>query len=205
MDLSEITGPSPGVQKGGMTAHVHNFDLTSTSFLPFSSQTLIIDITPQVRAPDLICNIAHHQKPADSFKAWFQAYLAFVIGIAVLGGQITFTLIVSQLADPPPQSVFSMGAVRHLIAAAWLLFTGTLGVGVITSLLFTDDRRSTRTPGISGLSGFVITFLLNFLPLGAFLLLALAAAAYTPVVGWIGVGGISLFGLLVLYYWIFGW
>lgn len=123
----------------------------------------------------------------------------------MLGGQITFILIVSKLADPSPHNVFSVGAVRYLIAVAWLLFTGTLGVGVITSLTFSDDRRSPSTPGISGLFGLAITFMLNFLPLCAFLLLALVVAAYTPAVGWIGFGGIFLFGLVVLYYWIYGW
>ena len=41
----------------------------------------------------------------DRYWDWFRAYLATVTAIAVLGGQITFSLIVSQLADPAPRSI----------------------------------------------------------------------------------------------------
>ncbi|KAL2125868.1 hypothetical protein VTI74DRAFT_2429 [Chaetomium olivicolor] len=148
------------------------------------------------------------QQLVDRYSVWLKAYLAAVIGIAVFGGQITFTLIVGQLADPAPSSVFGPSAVRHLIAASWLLFTATLGVGVLTSLLFTDDadHYGTGKPrGLDGAFGWLISFLLNFLPIGAFLLLGLATAAYAPVVGWIGVAGIAGFGLVVARYWLFGW
>jgi hypothetical protein len=140
----------------------------------------------------------------DRFWSWFDDYLKAVIAIAVLGGQITFTLIVSDIADPEnldngTAAVFKMETVRLLIAISWLFFTCTLGVAVIINLLFIGDSR------LGGIWGRVVTFLLNFLPIGAFLLLSLATAAYVPIVGWLGAGFISLFTLAVLYFWIFRW
>ena len=145
---------------------------------------------------------------ADRYSLWFNSYLSTIITVAILGGQITFTLVVGQLADPVPSSIFTPNTVRHLIAAAWLLFTATLGVGVLMSLLFTDvaDHYGTGDiPRFDGVFGLWVSFLLNFLPIGAFLLLGLATVAYAPVVGWIGVAGVGGFGVLVGKYWWHGW
>jgi hypothetical protein len=151
----------------------------------------------------------------DPFWSWFDDYLKAIIGIAVLGGQITFTLIVSDIADPTKlnpsvsddgtAAVFQRETVRLLIALSWLFFTFTLGFAVLTSLLFSGNRRGSLAARLGGAFDLTMTFLLNFLPIGAFLLLSLAAAAYVPVVGWIGVAFTSLFALCVLFFWLFGW
>ncbi|KAL9622225.1 MAG: hypothetical protein Q9160_003408 [Pyrenula sp. 1 TL-2023] len=152
--------------------------------------------------------VAHQANPEQRFWSWFSDYLTSVVAIAVLGGQITFTVIVSDIADPRASNtapVFDKETVRLLIAISWLFFTCTLGLAVITKLLFSGDYRGARAPKLNGLFGWTVTFLLNFLPIGAFLLLALAAAAYVPVVGWFGTGFVSLFTLAVSFFWIFGW
>jgi hypothetical protein len=143
------------------------------------------------------------QSRGSCYWLWFDNYLKAVIGIAVLGSQITFTLIVSDIADPQSldngtHAVFKVETVRLLIALSCLFFTCTLGVAVIISLLFTGDSR------FGGVWRSVVTLLLNFLPITAFTLLSLATVAYVPIVGWIGTGCIALFALTVSYFWIFG-
>lgn len=158
---------------------------------------------------------AQPEQDLSNYWLWFEDYLKAIIGIAVFGGQITFTLIVSDIADPmrlntsntddATPSVFNKERVRLCIALSWLFFTLTLGFGVLTHLLFTGRRRGSLAPRIESVFYLVMTFLLNFLPIGAFLLLSLATAAYVPVVGWIGVAFTSIFALLVLFFWLFGW
>lgn len=148
------------------------------------------------------------EQPVDRYALWLKTYLSTIITVAIFGGQITFTLVVGQLAEPLPSSIFSLNTIRYLIAAAWLLFTATLGGGIITSLLFTDiaDHHGTgNVPRFSGVFGLAISFLLNFSPIGAFLLLGLATVGYAPVVGWFGVAGVAVFAVLVGKYWFFGW
>ncbi len=160
-----------------------------------------------------------------SFWSWFNEYLNAIIGIAALGGQITFTVIVSDIADPstlgssssspgpdeptPSNStavLFPKEKVRFFIALSWLFFTATLGLAVVAKVLFTTSPQ----PGSinAGRSAVLVskiysglTLLLNMLPIAAFLLLALAAAAYVPVVGWVGVALIGFFAVLVLVLW----
>ncbi|KAK3390354.1 hypothetical protein B0H63DRAFT_465330 [Podospora didyma] len=155
-----------------------------------------------------------------AFWGWLNEYLNAILGIAVLGGQITFTVIVSDIADPstlglndpssfPTSSpIFSKEKVRFLIALSWLFFTSTLGLGVLTKVLVASGPLSTSSGPVSasGRRAFTavygtLTLLLNALPIGAFLLLALAVVAYSPVVGWIAVGLIGIFGLFVLFLW----
>lgn len=154
--------------------------------------------------------IAHAQQaPMEQGSwSWFSDYLKSVVAIAVLGGQITFTVIVSDIADPRifnAASVFDKETVRLIIALSWLFFTCTLGLAVITKLLFSGDYRRAFAPNLDGPFGWTVTFLLNFLPIGAFLLLSLATSAYVPVVGWVGTGLISLFTLAVVYFWAHDW
>ncbi|KAK4159393.1 hypothetical protein QBC43DRAFT_327191 [Cladorrhinum sp. PSN259] len=146
-----------------------------------------------------------------SFWGWFNEYLNAVIGIAALGGQITFTVIVSDIADPstlrnsgpgPEDDGATKEKVRFFIALSWLFFTATLGLAVVAKILFTNGPQPSPTGGnalraiYSGL-----TLVLNMLPIAAFLLLALATTAYVPTVGWVGVALISLLGLFVLVLW----
>jgi hypothetical protein len=82
----------------------------------------------------------------------------------------------------------------------------TLGLAVVAKILFASsppapDCALTERPAAFGRPYAVLTFLLNGFPVAAFLLLALATAAYVPVVGWFGVAVISLFGIFVLFLW----
>ncbi|KAM7183262.1 hypothetical protein V8F20_012683 [Naviculisporaceae sp. PSN 640] len=154
---------------------------------------------------------------ASSFWTWFGEYLNAIIGIAALGGQITFTVIVSDIADPSTLHsdidssnhegvIFPKEKVRFLIALSWLFFTATLGLAVVAKILFANGPPgpgcaiSRRRRWFDWLYA-TLTLLLNALPIAAFLLLALATSAYVPVVGWLGVGFIAVFGLFVLILW----
>jgi len=155
--------------------------------------------------------------PAWHFWSWFERYLAAIFGIAVLGGQITFTLIVSDIADPATlfndrEPAFSKEEVRFLIAISWLFFTCTLAVAVMVALLFdggsstsSRDSWAYRIRNFQRLFGIVVTFFLNFFLIGAFLMLCLATSAYVPIVGWLGTGFVGLFGLVVFCFWGVGW
>lgn len=166
----------------------------------------------QPQAPAPVAPAAPTPEPA--FWSWFNEYLNAIIGIAVLGGQITFTVIVSDIADPstlgdPPfdaqvSVLFSKEKVRFFVALSWLFFTASLGLAVVAKVLFANGPLSGT--GRLGSRAFntiygVLTLLLNALPIAAFLLLALAIAAYVPAVGWVGVTIIAIFGLFVLLLW----
>lgn len=149
-----------------------------------------------------------------SFWAWFNKYLATIFGIAVLGGQITFTLIVSDIADPVTlfddrEPAFSKEEVRLLIAISWLFFTSALAGAAFVGVLFNGSSARNsweyRIRNFQKLFGTVLTFLLNSFLLGAFLMLCLATAAYVPIVGWLGIGLIGVFGLAVFCFWSIGW
>ncbi|KAK0732247.1 hypothetical protein B0H67DRAFT_640541 [Lasiosphaeris hirsuta] len=142
------------------------------------------------------------------FWGWLSEYLNAILGIAILGGQITFTVIVSDISDPPDTSAFSKDTVRFFIALSWLFFTSSLGLAVLTKVLVASGPLSSSGGPIIGPArrAFVaiyslLTFLLNLLPIAAFMLLALAVAAYVPGVGWAGVALTGFFGILVLFLW----
>jgi hypothetical protein len=155
---------------------------------------------------------------AERVLNWLDGYLKAVIAISVFGGQITFTVIVSEIADPAAPSptstdaqtnrLFGMETVRMFVALSWLFFMVELGIAALVKILLMDEtmKSAARTYFAHRKRNFLyiysgITFLLNGLPLVAFLFLALAVAAYVPVVGWIGVGLISLFALVVFVLW----
>jgi hypothetical protein len=103
---------------------------------------------------------------SDDYKqrywAWFDNYLKVIIGVAVLGAQITFTLIVTDIADPASLGnatpAFDKETTRLIIAISWLFFTCTLGVAVITSLLFVGDHRGRSAPHFDFDFGWIVTF-----------------------------------------------
>jgi hypothetical protein len=155
---------------------------------------------------------------AERVLNWLDGYLKALIAISVFGGQITFTVIVSEIADPAAlsptstdaetKSFFGIETVRIFVALSWLFFMVELGIAALVKILLMDEymKGATRTYFARRKKSFLyiysgLTFLLNGLPLVAFLFLALAVAAYVPVVGWIGVGLISLFTLAVFVLW----
>ncbi|KAK1758026.1 hypothetical protein QBC47DRAFT_357926 [Echria macrotheca] len=178
------------------------------------SETNKITSSKPTSTPNQQPNPTHPSQTATSFLAWFSEYLNAIIGIAALGGQITFTVIVSDIADPsilgnnapddaPRTVLFDKERVRLLIALSWLFFTTTLGLAVVAKILFANSPPPDSAEGrvAFGRMYTALTFLLNGIPVAAFLLLALATVAYVPVVGWIGVAVISLFGLFVGFLW----
>jgi hypothetical protein len=143
-------------------------------------------------------------------------YLSGHIATGVFGSQITFTIVISEIADPAastvgPTSKFLFGkeTVRLFVALSWLLFTIELGIAALGKVLLMDNaiRHAMRDLFKHKERAMVyvyygLSFVMNGLPLVAFLFLALAVAAYLPVVGLIGVGMISLFILLVFVLWV---
>ncbi len=151
--------------------------------------------------------------------AWVDGYLKGIIGISVFGGQITFTVLVSEIADPadvvrPVRAnadpaftpTFPRETVRTFIGISWLLFIISLGISVFLKMILSDrndrDRlvRNLSTQGFHRLYS-VITFVLNTLSVAPFLFLSLATTAYLPVVGWIGTAFVSLFAVVVCITW----
>ncbi|GAB1312863.1 hypothetical protein MFIFM68171_03073 [Madurella fahalii] len=154
------------------------------------------------------------------FWRWLDGYLKGIIVISVFGGQITFTVLVSDIADPadtiqadrnnPDPSLiptFARETVRTFLGISWLLFTVSLGIAVFVKTVLSDTKgrnwlvRKLGTDGFSRLYS-TLTFLLNALSVSPFLFLALATAAYLPVVGWIGTAFVSLFAIAVGIFWV---
>jgi hypothetical protein len=149
----------------------------------------------------------------DRLLSWWDGYLNGLIAVSLFGGQITFTVIISEIANPAilnsvqTHTTFGKETVRMFVALGWLLFMVSLGIAVVAKMLLLDigirERILVNLAESRKWLIFhsVLSFFLNGLPVIAFLFLALAVAAYVPVVGWIGVGLISLFILIVLVLW----
>ena len=152
--------------------------------------------------------------------AWVDGYLKGIIGISVFGGQITFTVLVSDIADPADvvRSVpanadpaftptFPRETVRTFIGISWLLFIISLGISVVLKMLLSDRNEREWLVQKLGARDFrrlysVVTFILNTLSVAPFLFLSLATAAYLPVVGWIGTAFVSLLTVVVGIAWV---
>ncbi|KAK3339721.1 hypothetical protein B0T25DRAFT_362257 [Lasiosphaeria hispida] len=150
-----------------------------------------------------------------TFRIWLDGYYNAIIGTAALGGQITFTVIVTDILDPRalrsrdpaanPADVFSVETIRLLIALSWLLFVATLGLAITAKLVCcsppfpgADDLKLPP----NGPTHAILTLVLNALSIGAFFLLSLAITAYVPVVGWMGVAMLSIYSVGVLGLWL---
>jgi len=178
-----------------------------------SNTTEILVVAPGTTAASLPGNREH-------FWAWVDGYLKGIIGISVFGGQITFTVLVSDIADPadvvrpvptnadPPFTpTFTRETVRTFIGISWLLFTISLGISGILKTLLSDRNEREWLVQKLGTRGFrrlysIVTLVLNTLTVAPFLFLSLATAAYLPVVGWIGTAFVSLFIIVVGIAWI---
>ncbi|KAK0710678.1 hypothetical protein B0H67DRAFT_554776 [Lasiosphaeris hirsuta] len=150
-----------------------------------------------------------------TFRNWLDGYYNAIIGTAALGGQITFTVIVTDILDPRtlrsrdpavnPADVFSVETIRLLIALSWLLFVATLGLAITAKLVCcsppfpgADDLKLPP----NGPTHAILILALNALSIGAFFLLSLAITAYVPVAGWMGVAMLSIYSLGVLGLWL---
>lgn len=150
-----------------------------------------------------------------AFRTWLDGYLNLIIGTAFLGGQITFTVILTDIADPATirpgelragsPSGFSKETVRLIVSLSWLCFTAALGLSATAKLIFSNALvvdANGHTPLPSSWVHGILTLLLNGLSVGAFLLLSLAVTAYVPIVGWVGVAVMSTYLLGVIWLWL---
>lgn len=117
--------------------------------------------------------------------------------ISTLGSSFTFALIVSQLQDPAEVSRrhhFDLSTVRIFIATSWFLFTVALVLGILlaSAIKSTRDAEWKKRQRI-----LAIIFLYPLIGV-ALILLSLSVAAYVDVVGFLMLG-------LVLFYPVVVW
>ncbi|KAK4641610.1 hypothetical protein QC761_500200 [Podospora bellae-mahoneyi] len=142
------------------------------------------------------------------FFVCVQEYLKPLMAISALGCPITFALIVSPIADPAHLShngfKFSLETVRLLISVSWLFFTLTLGLSIFTyNQSFYNQLKVGGPPPPSSFYyrwADMVMNTLDVLCMGAFLMIALAAASYVPVVGWLAVGVVGCYAGAVTIY-----
>ncbi len=158
------------------------------------------------------------EEEEEEFVNFVSSYDNALIAISVLGGQITFTIIVTDIADPTTilpwrqgqlriGAIFPQEKVRLLISLAWLFFTICLGIAVLTqSLLMHPSTRESlleyrkRATELSGKHWFTLVyaaalFFGNTLPIAAFVLMSLAVTSYEPSAGWIAAIGSVMLGI----------
>jgi hypothetical protein len=131
------------------------------------------------------------------FWGWVDGYLTGIIGVSVLGGQITFTVLVSDIADPAAANnapTFHKETVRTFIGISWLLFTACLGISVLVKTVLSDPGERRWLVERLGARRFDLSVV-------PFLFLSLAVVAYLPVVGWIGAGFVAVLMLVVGIFW----
>ncbi|KAL8393684.1 hypothetical protein RB595_003427 [Gaeumannomyces hyphopodioides] len=163
-----------------------------------------------------------------SVMEWWERYLAAVIGISTFGGSITFSVIVSEIADPArlnPENAealtptrFDRETVRHFLAISWAIFICEIGICSVLAMLinfhrdkFVDCfRPDSPNPALRSLvvigrlristRWFLLAcaLLINSLMTAAFMFLSLAVVAYVGVAGWMGVLFTTAFGLVSL-------
>jgi len=156
--------------------------------------------------------------PAETYEerllSWWEGYLKAILAISLFGGQITFTVILSEIADPAQlhanknAATFDRETTRLFVAISWMLFTVTLGLAAALRILLSDVQiKGAAREGLRDrsrriqLTHSLLTLFLNGLPLAAFLFLALAVVAYVPIVGWITVGFIAFFIVVAAVFW----
>ena len=147
---------------------------------------------------------------------WWDGYLNVIVWTSLFGGQITFTLIASDILDPATvhpigttfrtHPIFGKELVRTFLAISWLLFMLALGTSLIAKTQLSDagirDVILLRGPERLKAVHSLLTFILNALPLTAITFLALSVIAYVPCVGWICIGFLGFFVLLIGVLWV---
>lgn len=144
---------------------------------------------------------------------WFDGYLTAIIGVSVFGGQITFSVALSDIPDPAeviPSPPYQRQTVRTFVTISWLLFMFTLAIALFVKMIVSDNATRYWIRAIFGVGGLrriiaATIILLQELPIAAFLFLALSITAYVPIVGWVGVGSISCFAVFIGVLWFRLW
>ncbi|KAF3929046.1 hypothetical protein ABW20_dc0103257 [Dactylellina cionopaga] len=157
--------------------------------------------------------VPDHKAKEKAFIEWLKGYLDTIALIAGLGSSITFSIIVSEIADPAalsetrmglrPGAVFDLDQVRLIISLGWCVFTIAVGISIFAKILFIDPVAQRNLGPLLKSKFFqyqlgTVLFLLNMLPTLAFMLISLAVTAYVPAVGWIATGFSALAALLAL-------
>jgi hypothetical protein len=131
-----------------------------------------------------------------NFDSWDQ-YFSHMIVFAVFGGQITFTVVVSDIYDPqkvsaggsPPFVKIGKETVRLFVALAFMFFIIILGVAGTGKVILSNPTIKTRIlqrlrETSSPLEKFTIAACcIDYFPILAVLFLGLAVSAYVPGVG----------------------
>ncbi|KAH8769677.1 hypothetical protein F5882DRAFT_442174 [Hyaloscypha sp. PMI_1271] len=142
---------------------------------------------------------------------WLDKFLPTAIEIAIFGGSITFTVVISKNNDPA--HIFGAGTVTTFLALAWLFFVLALALASIAQMALSVNRvlvlkgfrkerckaskaeedRKTQETNEEQEKIFILT---------AFVFLSLVVVAYRKEVGFIAVGftGLCTFGAIVAWF-----
>ena len=128
-------------------------------------------------------------------RSWFDGLFQGVIAIATLGAGFTFSVIVDP-AEPTYDREFGRERVRFCLAISWLLFILALGCAAGGASLFKFHQVITWSVARW------VSLLVQLLPLAAFMATARAIAAYAGTVGWVSMGIIGAYALILLGFWV---
>lgn len=97
---------------------------------------------------------SHEPTKAEKVLTWWNTFTKAFVGISIFGASITFSIILSNFADPalPDPSKpnlekhvpFPLETVRVFLAVSWLLFVMVLGFASVTGMLLIDPYLQDR-------------------------------------------------------------
>lgn len=140
---------------------------------------------------------------------WFIKFFDNIIIIASLGAGFSFSIIVSDPADPPGKKRWPLksGDVRFYLAISWALFVFAIGGAVAGSQVFQfyqtsiikrlNDGSRTMLNAVS-----LVSITLQLLVIVAFMLDERVIAAYVGAVGWSTLAITAGFGLAAIVSWV---
>ena len=132
---------------------------------------------------------------------WLEKLITLTVQVCIFGGSITFTVIVSEFADPADiksNPFLHKDKVRQVIAVSWLFFMLDLGVAFACSAVFAFYSKYNKT--VIRLGEWA-SFVLEIILLAAIICLALALVAYVEAVGWVAFGVVVAFVPILLILW----
>lgn len=136
----------------------------------------------------------------DTLITYFQGYFKIIIGVTTFGGSVTFSII---LADLPSESNIPPTIVRDFVAISWLLFIVGLAEACIFTALLNFYGKHIRTEwGVSenhtkwAWLATVVSTVLSFPLMGAFIFMSLAVMAFTKRVG---ISGLVITSIVTLF------
>ena len=145
-------------------------------------------------------------------RKWFRGYIDALFQIGLFGGSITFTVLVTDIAQPRENSNFSPETIRTFLSLAWLCFSWALGVSILVKVIYFGElwdrfrerrQRSGQQVGKAFLVRVkilrvLIVLFLSSLPPVAFMFMSLAVSAYVAWIGWFVFGWSAFYYVLVL-------